>query len=138
MRYIFVGFTDIDVVDPWNGSKRKVSYFSTYLSFPWLTVVLKNILDVGFKVRTEGALSDSQKYDIISTAVKLTTHLGDYFAPHGLINLIDRARKNEYINALQEHYEKYKDQMDEAIWMKGQNIYLNLDGTVNSAVSVFV
>jgi cytoskeletal protein RodZ len=162
-RYIFVGFMNIDAVDPWNGQKTKVPYYSTYLSFPWITVLLKGNLFDDILVENDdndgdnsvndnkigssnqenradnrssgGALSQAQKFDLVFMATLLTTSLGDRFAPHGLVKLIQKGKKKEYIHALEKHYRDYGDYMDKAVWFKGQQIYINLDGSYAAAVS---
>ncbi len=91
------------------------------------------------------SLSHAQQVDIIITTVTTTMFLGDYFAPHGLVKLIENedddnngidnrnseAAAMEYINALDTYYEEYGDYMEKSNWFKGQMIYTNLDGTIS-------
>lgn len=131
----------VDRIDPWTGENTKVSYFSTYLSFPWITVLLKSHLQDGIEVREDkggnnrGALSVNQEIDMFIAAVTSTMLFGDYLAPHGLVKLVDEQRKNEYISDLEEHHEKYGDYIDKSSWFKGQQIDVDLFGKVRVEVS---
>ena len=136
---------NIDRVDPWTGIKRKVPISATFLSLPWLSVSMKSYLYDGVGInddgRTRGSinLSHSQEVDFFSTAVVLVTHLGDIFAPHGLVRLIKTEKKREYLSALTTHYDQYgAKSSDRTSWFKGQQIYINLDGRVSSEVSQFM
>jgi len=145
-RYIFVGFMNIDRINPWTKSKTNVPFYSTYLSLPWVSVILKSHLDDSIYNGSDGGggnrgtrLSKRQQFDIIITATTWTMFLGDYFSPHGLIKLIeneeddaDNVAAMKYINALDEYYENYGDFMEKANWFKGQMIYINIDGTISS------
>ncbi len=139
-RYILVGFMNIDHVDPFTEQPTNVPYYSTYLSFPWLSVTLKQ--DLGNTVGSdEGAggvlrLSHGQQAGLFVTAIRCTMYLGDQFAPHEIIKLVDDGEKaEEYISALDNYYESYGNYIEKSIWFKGQHLYMSLSGKVVDEVS---
>lgn len=139
-RYIFVGFMNIDHKDPWTGGRTNVPTYATYFSFPWLTVSMKEFFDderqTGGSARSGalGHLSQTQQMEFVSSAIACTMLLGDYFAPHGLVKLINGDKRRQYLDDLDEFYEENKNQLDKSIWFKGQQINLNVDGTFASEV----
>lgn len=133
---------NIDRIDPWSGRQTNVPFYSTYLSFPWLTVKLKSHLYSGFgdgdnggrNSNNRGALSVNQQIDFVMTATFSVIAIGDYFAPHGLVQLVEQHKRDYYISALEEHYQKYNKFMDKAIWFKGQQIEIDIHGRIAGEV----
>lgn len=134
---------NVDRIDPWSGDKTKVPLYSTLLSFPWLTVAMKEFFDDEYHstatVRggTLNPLSQTQQMEMMSSAIVSTSVIGDYFAPHGLVKLISREKRKEYLNDLDEFYEENNEHLDKSIWYKGQQIKLNMDGTFQTEVSFY-
>lgn len=181
-RYILVGFMNIDTKNPFYISQKwDVSWFSTWLSFPWLTVTFKEGLQTiiersqkkAAKQRAEArreqvegnpegngtssnkeednyvapspsAMSSrgfdspklSKNYYINGLLTQLTIQfglLGDMNAPHGIVQLInDKEHSNEYIDALDEFHKIYSDRLARSNWFAGQQVHLNIDGTIAS------
>lgn len=122
----------IDQKNPLTGEKTNVPYYSTYLSFPWLTTTLQHDADNYHQgeVGKRGGLSHSQKVGALSIAFKGTSFLGDKFAPHGIVKLVDDDRVDEYIDALEGFYEEYGNYMDKSTWFKGQLLFVDLSGDI--------
>jgi len=135
-RYILVGFMNVDVKDPWTSSRKNVSWFSTYLSFPWLTVCLKEALMVSKQTgagvnRNEVPVFSKNFYinSLLSHSVVNFSRIGDASAPHGIVSLVNEEDSEAYIDALESVHENYGKQLEGARWYSGQQIFLNLDGT---------
>ncbi len=136
-RFILVGFMIIDHINPLTGNPTKVPKYSTYLSLPWLSVTLKvNLFDKAESIEAAGgrgdardlSLSDSQQMGAMKLAIVSTAHLGDRFAPHGIVDLVEQSKREEYIDALDSFYEEYNDSIDKSTWFKGQLMFIDFGG----------
>ena len=135
-RYILVGFMNVDVKDPWTSVRKSVSWFSTYLSFPWLTVCLKEALMVSQQTG-EGATRNgppifSKNFyinSLLTHSVVNFSKIGDASAPHGIVSLVNEENSEAYIDALESFHDHNGKQIDNARWYSGQQIFLNLNGT---------
>mmetsp|Transcript_25885 Transcript_25885/g.30069 ORF Transcript_25885/g.30069 Transcript_25885/m.30069 type:complete len:481 (-) Transcript_25885:185-1627(-) len=128
-RYILVGFMNIDRMNPWTGVPTKVKMYSTFLSFSWLTVLLKDHLNVGLDHRDTNVF---KKIGFFAQAVNFIIDLGDLIAPHGIVQLVNEQRSEEYIDALDSFYQQHGGEVDKAKWFEGQQIHLGIDGRVDS------
>jgi hypothetical protein len=136
IRYILVGFMNVDVKDPWTSARKNVSWFSTYLSFPWLTVCLKEALMVsrqkgGGVNRNANPVFSKNFYvnSLLTHSVMKLSLLGDASAPHGIVSLVNQEDSDAYIDSLDTFYESSGKHFKDARWYSGQQIALNLDGT---------
>jgi hypothetical protein len=136
---------NIDHINPFTGNPTKVPKYSTYLSLPWLTVTLMSNLHDNTDESAEGkgdkrgvGLSYSQQMDAIKQAIDSTSYLGDRFAPHGIVNLVERSKRNEYIDALDNFYGKYRDSLDKSTWFKGQMMFIDFSGKSVGKVSAWL
>ncbi len=143
-RYILVGFMNVDHIDPWTGVPTTVPLHSTYLSFQWLVVNLNSHFrnidenENSGDIRSRTDLS-SQKRSFAKKVDELAPIVGDYFAPHGLIELIHlNEKKLEYITALDEYNEEYGQYTNKAKWFEGQQIEVNFFGKYIGEVSAFI
>lgn len=133
-RYIFVGFLSVDPRDPWTGKWKDMSWFVTYFSFPWLTVSLKeHLYRIGFERPIRGGTNpiltkDYYMLGLLAQLVNQLGSLGDLFAPHGIVNLVDAADREEYIAALDESDKQLDDAIEKAKWFSGQQLRTGLDG----------
>jgi len=132
IRYIFVGFMNVDRKDPWTHVTKDVSWFSTYLSFPWIAVTLKEALMVK-KSDSRNSNAILSKSGIISRLLtKSVRHFGgfgDSFSPHGVVSLVKDEDAEEYIETLDSFHEAYGSRLVKSRWYSGQQIYLGFDGT---------
>lgn len=131
---------NVDRVNPWTGAPTKVPFYSTYLSLQWLTVNLKSqLFNIGHSSsRSIGGLSHRQEKEVFTYAASLAISVGEYYAPNGLIKLVPKEKREEYIRALDEYYDKYGQYMDKATWFKGQHIEIDLFGRFTYGVSTLV
>jgi hypothetical protein len=135
-RYIFVGFLSVDPRDPWTGKWKDMSWFVTFFSFPWLTVSLKEQLYLmGFEKPNRGETTpiSTKDYYILGMLAQLVIKLGslgDLFAPHRIVNLVDTADRNKYIEVLDEFDSRYGNMIEKASWFSGQQIRTSFDGTL--------
>jgi hypothetical protein len=133
-RYIFVGFLNVDPRDPWTGKWKNVSWFVTFFSFPWLTVSLKEQLYlIGFERPNRGGTNPifTKDYYMLGLLASLTNKLGslgDLFAPHGIVNLVDTDNREEYIDSLEEFDSQHGNTIEKASWFSGQQIRTGFDG----------
>ncbi len=145
-RYIFVGFTNVDTKNPFRPSQIwDVSWFSTYLSFPWLTVTLKEGLsqrssdktkdgDDGTDSRVTNPML-SKNYYINGLLTQLTMKfgmIGEIYAPHGVVSLVHEENAYDYLDAMDKFQQVYGDRLKKSSWFAGQQVHLKLDGTIHS------
>lgn len=137
-RYIFVGFMNVDQIDPWTRASKKVSYFSTYLSFPWLTVTLKEALMVRQKTTEDDGTNRnlhpilSKNYyvnGILTELVMRFGRFGDMFSPHGIVSLVSDEHAEEYLETLDSFHDFNKENTLKSRWYSGQQIYVHIDGS---------
>jgi len=129
----------LDVVNPFTGAKTNIPLHASYLSFPWLTMTLregKESLHTGSDTRA--GLKPSQQVGVLNSARGLTTALGDVFAPHGIVRLIDSSRVEQYISDLDEFHRKYGERTNKSTWFKGQMIHVDIFGRIIGEVSVLL
>ena len=138
-RYIFVGFMNIDPIDPWTHVKKETSYFSTYLSFPWLTVTLKEAL-MTRKSNEDGVNRNSNPVfsknfyanSILTESTKRFAEWGDNFSPHGIVTMVKEEDAEVYLDTLDGFYEQNHDRLFTSRWYSGQQIMINMDGKFRS------
>ena len=143
-RYIFVGFMHVDRMNPWNGVRNSLNLFSSWLSFPWLTVIIKEGLVVaGIKDEDTEAVTTNRsiktkfsknKYvdKILQQAMIYFSVLGDLFAAHGIVKLVDPRYHNDYLLTMDDEHEKRGKYSNQAEWFSGQQIYVGFDGRYHS------
>jgi hypothetical protein len=142
-RYILVGFMNVDVKDPWSGVKKHVSWFSTYLSIPWLTVMLKKTLSRKSSSQARRSTRDARNHQTSSSKDALIHSLvsetfwsfysiGNYLA-HYIVTLVRDEETDAYIDALDSFHKVQSDESQGSVrWFSGQQIHLNWDGTIHS------
>jgi hypothetical protein len=139
-RYIFVGFMNIDQIDPWTRARKNSSLFSTFLSFPWLTVTLKEALMVRKSSIEDGTNRNSHPVlsknyyvnGILTQLVQRFARWGDVFAPHGIVTLVNDEHADDYLDALDGFQEANKERLLKSRWYTGQQIYVHIDGSFRS------
>lgn len=144
-RYILVGFLYVDVKDPWSGVKKHVSWFSTYLSIPWLTVVLKEALEIKSQPQAAAASrsnrdernhqgsKDALILSLINEAFWSFYAMGNSLA-HDIVSLVREEDADAYIDTLDSsHKNVHGDESHRGVrWFSGQQIHLNWDGSIYS------
>jgi 2OG-Fe(II) oxygenase superfamily. len=148
-RYILVGFMYVDVKDPWSGVKKHVSWFSTYLSIPWLTVVLKEALEIKSQTQAAAAAAaasrsnrdernhqgskDALILSLINEAFWSFYAMGNTLA-HDIVSLVREEDADAYIDTLDSsHKNVHDDESHRGVrWFSGQQIHLNWDGSIYS------
>lgn len=137
-RYIFVGFMSIDPRDPWTGKWKDCSWFVTYLSFPWLTATLKQQFQSSVENRQSRVdinplyTKEYWSIGILAEVVKFFSSIGDIFAPHDIIRLVDDEDRERFINSLDDEYNLHSDHFDKSSWFAGQQILTTFDGLFKS------
>lgn len=140
-RYILVGFINFERKNPFTGSPTALSRFSSWLSFPWLSVTIKDGWEIRLlekekeekngmakKARSSMTLSDGKFIDhILHYSIIWFALLGDIFANHDITSMVEKRDYESYISTLDDA--AYSAQRM-ANWMQGQNIQVSLDGTV--------
>jgi hypothetical protein len=142
-RIIFVGFLSVDRKDPFTLEPTDLSWFTSWLSLPWMHMKFKK----GYLVshsrldRNEGRHTKwaDNKYAIalFQDMFNLLQAAGDLFCPHRVENLVDETRADEYLQALDEAYARGQQSagsssLKKANWFHGQQLNLDIDGTIDS------
>ena len=143
-RYIFVGFMHVDRMNPWNGERNSLNLFSSWLSFPWLTVTIKEgLLVAGIKDKGSGDVTSNRnmksnfsknKYvnKFLQQLMIYSSVIGDLFAKHGIVKLVDPRNYDEYLLTLDNELEREGENSNGAEWFAGQQIYVGFDGKFHS------
>ena len=152
-RYIFVGFMSVDRSDPMTGKATNLSLFSSFLSFPWLTVFLKEGLYVKISKDNDEAVREIEEREkdddddddqlrrersggkrwvdsFLFDCIYYFTMFGDAYAPHGLLSLVDEVNENKYIDFLDRIHQEIGDRIEQSRWFSGQQIEVALDGNL--------
>jgi hypothetical protein len=143
-RYIFVGFMHVDRMNPWNGVRNSLNLFSSWLSFPWLTVIIKEgLLVAGIKDKSGVDLTTNRSFKakfsknkyvdkMLEQTMIYSSVLGDLFAAHGIFKLVDSRYYNDYLLAMDDALEKQGNDSNQAEWFSGQQILIGFDGKYHS------
>jgi hypothetical protein len=67
---------------------------------------------------------------ILASLINRLCSLGDLFAPHEIVSLVDTADRNKYIEVLDEFDSRYGNTIEKASWFSGQQIRTGFDGTI--------
>ncbi|KAL7575126.1 hypothetical protein ACA910_000493 [Epithemia clementina (nom. ined.)] len=138
-RIILVGFTSVDRIDPWQQTWTGLSWLASYANLNFLTVKFK-----GSVFNAERRLQGNQflvkqwdefvyirqffwdVYEIGLAAVdSLSTHAVEY--------LVAPKDRTKFIQALEDGYRDNNDKdKGRASWFKGQQVRVNVDGTLES------
>jgi hypothetical protein len=59
-------------------------------------------------------------------------NLGDQMNPHFFVNIVNETQSIEFLRALDEAHKKMGSNEKAASWFKGQQVNVDIDGTVNS------
>ena len=132
-RYIFVGFTNIDTMDPFTKQPTGLSVFSSWLSLPWIqrrfdeahqAVQQSPIRKWYYHKYTKALFQDIYTYFTLA---------GDHLAPHGHLSLVqDPTNQTLFLQALDDHAKQQQQQQQpKANWFAGQQVVLDVDGTVS-------
>lgn len=128
-RYILVGFTNIDTVDPFTTESTGLSLFASWLSLPWIqrrfdeahqAVAQSPVRKWYYNKYTKALFLDLYVY---------LTIFGDMWCPHGLIEMVKPQDSMAFLEALQDGYEAPSPRP--ANWFAGQQVVLDVDGTVS-------
>lgn len=145
IRYIFVGFMSIDRKNPLTGEPSSLSWRSSWLSFPWLTVTIAEALSK--KDRSSKSSSSSQTAETRGESASSTTLsnnkywndflvklfymfqvIADVASSHDVTVLVNETDHDEYIEALNMGYEESGKDLGKATWFDGQLIEPGFDG----------
>jgi hypothetical protein len=145
-RIIFVGFLSVDRIDPFSADanpESRLNVFSSWLSLPWVNVKFKEAYNSAkYRRRHELEKWSNNKY-AVSLFLDMTNILkiiGDYFLPHHVENLVAPEDTERHLKALDDAYEsrEQSDPNNHANWFAGQQIDLDIDGTITNEWSTRV
>ena len=142
-RVIFVGFLSVDRIDPFSeeaNSKIKLNTFQSYLSLPWISTKFKEAYSSAHHRRGLGIENwRNNKYAmaLFLDLANILQLVGDYFSPHHVQKLVSDENAEQHLRALDELYLAKKitgvqDENEKASWFAGQQIDLDIDGTVTN------
>jgi hypothetical protein len=141
-RIIFVGFLSVDRINPFDHEPTGMSWFSTWMSLPWMHVKFKEgyLLSHGRLYRNKGKQTKwaDNKYmrSLFRDMANYLEHMGDRFSPHRVENLVDETQADDYLAALDDAYNLKESQSSsptkKANWFQGQQLNLDIDGTIDS------
>jgi hypothetical protein len=88
---------------------------------------------IGFERPNRGGTNPifTKDYYMLGLLASLTNKLGslgDLFAPHGIVNLVDTNNREEYIDSLEEFDSQHGNTIEKASWFSGQQIRTGFDG----------
>jgi len=143
-RYILVGFMNIDRKNPFTGESLQLHSFASWFSFPWLMCSLneavKDLLSEYSTEESRGLMSsiasNSLMTKLLLRVILAFETIGDYYAPHGVVSLVDEKDTEQYIQALTVDYEQNKASLRKSTWFTGQHINVAFDGKVGDEVCI--
>ena len=161
-RIILVGFLSVDRIDPFSSSlpqdpKPKLNLFASWLSFPWITTKCKEAyVSADFRRLNNVAKWSNHRYAmaLFLDLANVLQLVGDFFAPHHVELLVPHEHAQEHLQALDKASQMKQQQQQQqqqqpisssssssspiqpqderASWFKGQQINLDIDGTVTN------
>jgi len=147
-RYIFVGFMSIDRKNPLTGEPSSLSWRSSWLSFPWLTVTIAEALSKTDGSSKSSSSSPSQAGEARGGSASSTTlfsnntywndflvklfHLlqviADLASSHDVTVLVNETDHDAYIDALNVGYDERGKDLGKSAWFDGQLIEPGFNG----------
>jgi hypothetical protein len=135
-RTILVGFLSVDRIEPWTNKPTGLTWFASWGSLPWSLVKFKEghrASEVRIShLRTESWRNNPYVMSLFHDIVRVLTYAGDLILPHFESNLVADEDRDAFIAALDDAYERNLTQGGQASWFKGQQINVDIDGSVNS------
>jgi hypothetical protein len=146
IRYILVGFTSVDTQNPLTHQPTGLSLFASWLSLAWMQTKLR-----------ESSLASYSRLDNINRAAKnfqntradkkwfdnkyvrallreynqMFVILCDWWSPHFHVDLVSAESRDSYLHALDDKRAAIRiSSKNEASWFEGQQLKIDLDGTV--------
>ena len=135
-RMILVGFTSIDRFDPWSGQSTGLSWLASWLSLSWTLIRCKmgyvwSLSRHNKDLNETPGLYDSQMFRLLfRDVIGIFQYLGDRFSTHTVTTVVEPANATAYLAALDAEYQARGRYKPKANWFKGQNIDLEVDGTI--------
>jgi hypothetical protein len=136
-RVIFVGFLSVDRLYPFTGEHTGLSTFASWLSLPWLSTKFKEAyVSAHVRIGKKQEKWSNNKYAIalFLDLANIMQFVGDYFASHHVENLVSEENREKHLHALDAAYRSKQEQASgepgTASWFKGQQIDLDIDGTI--------
>jgi hypothetical protein len=146
-RIIFVGFLSVDRINPFDHDQSTgMSWYTTWMSLPWMHVkfkegylISKSRLDRNKGKQTKWA-DNMYMRSLFKDMANFLEEMGDHFSLHRIENLVDEAKADEYLAALDDAYLKESQSQSQssssptkqANWFQGQQLNLDIDGTIDS------
>ncbi|CAB9529860.1 Procollagen-lysine,2-oxoglutarate 5-dioxygenase 1 [Seminavis robusta] len=141
-RMIFVGFLGVDRIDPFakdDNRKPKLNLWASWLSLPWVSTKFKEAYSSMIHRKEHGGVKyGNNKYveALFLDLANVFQIVGDFFAVHHVKNLVAPENADRFINNLDEAYrerqQKEVDDTAKATWFAGQQVDLDLDGTITA------
>mmetsp|Transcript_6094 Transcript_6094/g.13444 ORF Transcript_6094/g.13444 Transcript_6094/m.13444 type:complete len:247 (+) Transcript_6094:701-1441(+) len=136
-RIILVGFTAIDRVDPWKNTWTGLTWLASFANMNWVTVKFKQSVSNTASRLTESRGNVTQMDEIhyfrllFNEIFKYAKGAMDQYASHDHLSLVAPENRDAFLDALDAGYEHIEDESQKASWYKGQQITVNLDGTLH-------
>lgn len=128
-RYILVGFTNVDTMDPFSGEATGVSLFASWLSLPWL----QRRFDEAHQAIKELTYRKRKWYynkytkALFADILEFVCSFSDRMSPHFHLSLVKEGNRTAYLEMMDRGY---KAPFKRASWFQGQQVLLDVDGTV--------
>eukprot|EP00978_Attheya_sp_CCMP212_P002192 scaffold4475_cov42-Attheya_sp.AAC.4 len=151
IRYILVGFTSVDTQNPLTHEPTGLSLFASWLSLAWIQTKLREsslasysrLDNVNRAAKTQDTSSaiDKKWFDNkyvragLREYVQMFVVLCDWWSPHFHVDLVSCESRDSYLQALDDYRAVNRissnNNNNEACWFEGQQLKIDLDGTVS-------
>lgn len=138
VRHILVGFLAVDHIDPFTAEPTGLSWFSSWLSLPFLHVKFKDgwMATKTRRTRTLRNLSPQRKWtdnkyvrSLFRDLINYIEYCGDVGAPHVHYNLVAETNKSDYLKSMDESFQA-QENPPVASWFRGQQLDRDVNGVL--------
>ena len=136
VRYILVGFSAVDHIDPFTAEPTGLSWFASWLSLPFLHVKFKDGFTASHnrRIRAKRNLPEQHRWTdnkyvrhLFVDLVTFIEYVGDKLAPHIHVNLVEEKDSLEYLKSMDKAFET-KEDVPVASWFRGQQLHRDVNG----------